>query len=69
MREPPGFTIGGLAKRYGLPAWKVRRIFERGLIPEPARLGAYRVVAVRELPQIEDALRKAGYLKAEAVPA
>jgi hypothetical protein len=57
-------TLGAVAKRYGLSVWKVRRIFERGLLPEPARVGAYRVVAVDEVPRVEAALREAGYLPA-----
>lgn len=55
-------TLGNIAKRYGLPIWKVRRIFERGLLPEPGRVGAYRVIAAAELPALEEALRAAGYL-------
>jgi hypothetical protein len=54
--------MGAVAKRFGLPVWKVRRVFERGLLPEPARVGAYRVVTPDYLPKVEAALRRVGYL-------
>jgi DNA-binding transcriptional MerR regulator len=61
MHEPP-LTIGAIARRYGCRAWQVRRLFERGLLPPAPRVGAYRVIAAADLPQIEEALRAAGYL-------
>jgi DNA-binding transcriptional MerR regulator len=58
-------TIGETATRLGVQAWHVRRLFERGLLPPAQRVGAYRVVAVADLPKIETALRNAGYLSRE----
>jgi DNA-binding transcriptional MerR regulator len=58
-------TIGTVARRFGVPAWQVRRLFERGLLPPAVRVGAYRVVAEADLPRVEQALRQAGYLPAE----
>lgn len=55
-------TIGELARRLGIPVWKVRRLYERGLLPEPARIGIYRMVSVRDIPTIKEKLRVAGYL-------
>lgn len=60
--EPSQYTVGDLAKHFELPAWKVRRIFERRILPEPERVGAYRVIQACDLPAIEDALRRVGYL-------
>jgi hypothetical protein len=40
----------------------VRRLFERGLLPPAPRVGAYRVIAVGDLPLVEKVLREAGYL-------
>ena len=57
-----GYTLGDVAKHFNVPTWTVRRIFERRLLPEPGRLGAYRVVSAEDLPKIEAALRRAGYL-------
>jgi hypothetical protein len=57
------FTVGGVAKRFGVAPWRVRRLFERGLLPPPSRLGLNRVVNGSDLPKIETALRDAGYLR------
>jgi DNA-binding transcriptional MerR regulator len=56
-------TMGDVATRFGVQVWQVRRLFERGLLPPAARVGAYRVVAADDLPAVEQALRTAGYLK------
>jgi DNA-binding transcriptional MerR regulator len=61
MNEPP-LTLGAVARRYGCPTWQIRRLYERGLLPPAKRVGAYRVVAVSDLPLVERALRDAGYL-------
>jgi hypothetical protein len=39
-------------------------VFERGLLPEPDRLGMYRVVSSDQLPKLEEMMRRVGYLKA-----
>jgi DNA-binding transcriptional MerR regulator len=64
----PPLTIGAVAKHFGVTAWKVRRLFENGTLPQPARVGAYRVIPITDLPQIEAALRKCGYLPPEGRP-
>src|SRR5262245_32305485 len=68
LTNPTIYTVGAVARRYGCPAWQIRRLFERGLLPPAARVGAYRVIAASDLPAVEDALRRAGYLP-EAPPA
>jgi DNA-binding transcriptional MerR regulator len=62
MTHEPPLTIGAVARRYGCPPWQIRRLFERGLLPPAPRVGAYRVIAAADLPQVEEALRAAGYL-------
>jgi DNA-binding transcriptional MerR regulator len=64
MSDPQVFTVGAVAERYGCQSWQVRRLFERGLLPPAPRVGAYRVIAASDLPQVEMALREAGYLPA-----
>jgi DNA-binding transcriptional MerR regulator len=54
-------TIGAVADHFGVAPWQVRRLFERGMLPPAARVGAYRVVDPSDLPKIEGALREAGY--------
>jgi DNA-binding transcriptional MerR regulator len=58
----PCLTSGEVARRLGCRVWQVRRLYERGLLPPAARLGQYRVIRERDLPTVEAALRKAGYL-------
>jgi hypothetical protein len=58
-------TLGDVSRELGAPIWAIRRLFERRLLPEPERIGLYRVVDVKQLPLIEAALRHAGYLPEE----
>jgi hypothetical protein len=55
--------LGEVADFYGVRTWQVARLFERRLVSfTPLRAGRYRVVTEEQLPAIETALRKAGYL-------
>jgi DNA-binding transcriptional MerR regulator len=63
----PCRPIGKVAIHFGVPAWQVRRVITRGLVREPARVGAYRVFVDEDLPKIEAALKQAGYLRDEGV--
>lgn len=62
MKTSSFLTVGAVALRYGCKPWQVRRLFERGLLPPAPRIGAYRMIAVADLPRIRRALRDAGYL-------
>lgn len=62
-KEEKMLTLGEAAKSLGVDTWQVQRLFERGLLPEPARFGRYRMVKESELPTVREALKKAGYLK------
>lgn len=66
--------VAALVARRNAPAkitgWQIRRCINRGLLPEPQRLGAFRIFTRRDAPKIEAALRVAGYLpKPEPVEA
>lgn len=63
MPEPSILTLGDVARRYGCPVWKLRRLYERGKLPPAERAGQYRVVRPADLPTIEAALRRAGYIR------
>lgn len=60
-------TVGQVAEHFRVAPWKVGRLFERGLLPSPTKVGPYRVVAESDLAAVECALRRGGYLP-EAVP-
>ena len=66
---PTTFTSGDLSKHFGVPVWQIVRVVQRGFLPEPARIGSYRVWTEADLPAIEQALRAAGYLQREAAHA
>lgn len=59
---PQVLIVGEVARRLGVKPWQVRRVVERGLVPEPTRIGAYRAFAESDLPALDAALRQAGYL-------
>jgi hypothetical protein len=59
------FSVGEAAHHFGVPTWKVVRVYERGLLPPALRFGRYRVVRESDLPALEGALRRAGYLNRE----
>jgi hypothetical protein len=53
-------TIGKAACALGVEQWKVRRLYQRGILEEPPRVGPYRVLMPSELGQVADALFTAG---------
>jgi hypothetical protein len=55
-------AIGQVAKHFGVRASQVRRLFTTGVLPEPDRVGAYRVFWAKDLPKIREALKRAGHL-------
>jgi DNA-binding transcriptional MerR regulator len=61
-------TIGAVADRFGVAAWQVRRLYERGILPPADRVGPYRVIDAADLPKVGAALRQAGYLGTENAP-
>ncbi len=69
MNDPHVLTLGVVARRLGCQLWQVRRLFERGILPEPTRVGTYRVVRATDLPVIARALRSVGYLPPEPAAA
>ncbi len=46
----------------GIEEWRVRRVFEARLVPEPPRIGRHRAIPVDLLPLVIDALRAKGWL-------
>jgi hypothetical protein len=56
-------TIGQVGDELKVQSWKVRRLYERGLLPEPPRLGRNRWIARSSLSAVREALLAHGYLK------
>jgi hypothetical protein len=62
-------TIGKTARALGVDEWRVRRVFERKFLPEPPRVGPYRVILPCELGAVADALVASGLvIKRPTVP-
>jgi len=55
-------TLGEVAEVFHTQVWRVLRLYQRGLLPEPARVGRNRVVARADLATVRAALEAAGYL-------
>lgn len=66
MHQPPPLPLGKVGARFGVSQRTIRNLFLRGILPEPGRVGAYRVVAEEDLPKVEQALRDGGYLRTAA---
>jgi hypothetical protein len=63
MTQP--LTIGAVAGQFGVVAWKVRRLYERDILPPADRIGPYRVIDPVDLPKVAAALHQAGHLGPE----
>lgn len=59
-------SIGQIALKLHVFPWKIRRLFETGKLPEPERIGNYRLFTEADIPRIKKALEEAGYLKESA---
>lgn len=56
------FSLGDLSRRWKIPQWKIRRVFECGDLPEPFRIGRQRCIYLQDLPALIEALKKRGYV-------
>ena len=63
------FSTREVAEILGTETWRVRRLFEDGSLPEPARFVGKRTIPGTLLPEIVDELRRRGWLRQqEAAP-
>jgi len=44
-------------------SWRIARLFELGILPEPPRVGRQRAIPKSMIPEIIDALRARGWLQ------
>ena len=56
-------TVPEVARHFGCPAWAVRNLYTRKILPEPPRAGLVRLIDRMDLPKVEEALLNAGYLQ------
>lgn len=57
------FTTREIADLIGSDAWRVRRVFESGDLPEPDRLAGKRIIPGTLIPAICEALHARGWLR------
>lgn len=50
-------TTAEIARLLGTDEWRIRRLYESGTLPEPARFGGKRAINGESIPAIVDALR------------
>jgi DNA-binding transcriptional MerR regulator len=65
-------SLGDVARRLGAPAWALRRLFEKSLLPPAVRVGKWRVFRESDVPVIARALAASGlaqYGRPNRVPA
>jgi hypothetical protein len=55
-------SIGELAEALGVQSWRIARLFELGLVPEPPRVSGRRAIPGEMVPAIIAALRDRGWL-------
>ena len=61
--ETPLFlSVGQLADTLSVQSWRIARLFELGVLPEPPRLSRIRLIPKSMVPDIVDALRARGWL-------
>ncbi len=65
MSNESHISTGEASLRLGCLSWHLSQLWARGLMPEPARVGRQRAIAVADLPRYAEALRQAKYIKAE----
>jgi DNA-binding transcriptional MerR regulator len=58
-------TVGDAARQLGVTTRQVRYVCDFHDVPEPRRVGAYRVFLPEDLPALREALVKRGYLREE----
>ena len=59
---PPYVGLGDLGDTLGVQSWRIARLFEAGVLPEPPRIGRRRLIPKGMIPEIVDALRARGWL-------
>lgn len=62
---PIVFSTADVAELLFTDAWRVRRLFEDGTLPDPGRIGNQRAIPREMIPQIANALSARGWLSVE----
>lgn len=59
-------SLGELADLLSVQSWRIARLFELGILPEPTRIAGRRMIPKDMVPAVVDALRAKGWLHSPA---
>ena len=60
--SPPFLSLGELAELLSVQSWRIARLFELGILPEPERIAGRRMIRKEMVVDVVDALRERGWL-------
>lgn len=55
-------TTQEIADLLAVDLWRIQRLFESGILPEPERFGGRRAIPSTDIPLIIDSLRRKGWI-------
>lgn len=66
----PFLTTGELAEVLQVQGWRIARLFELKIVPEPSRVAGRRMIPRSQIPRIIDELRRRnwGPVNGEVIP-
>jgi len=67
----PYLSLGELAELLSVQSWRIARLFELGILPEPDRVSGRRLIPKTMVPEVVDALSARGWFPSseERIPA
>jgi hypothetical protein len=57
----PYLSLGEVADLLSVQSWRIARLFELGVLPEPGRVAGRRMIPNDMVPEVADALRARGW--------
>jgi hypothetical protein len=58
----PYLSLGELADLLSVQSWRIARLFELHVVPEPERVAGRRMIPKAMVPEVAEALRARGWL-------
>jgi hypothetical protein len=58
----PFLSLSESADLLSVQSWRIARLFELGVLPEPERIAGWRIIPKEMIPEVVDALRARGWL-------
>lgn len=55
-------SLGEVAELLSVQSWRIARLFELGVLPEPERVAGRRMIPSDMVPEVAEALRARGWL-------